>query len=241
MTPALTVKTVSSRQDLSVLGYLLQGTEMSKQATLQQIRDHRIVAIVRDNNYDVALATARACLAGGLKCLEVALTTPDALEVIRTLQRETEDDVVIGAGTVLDAETARHAIFAGAQFLLSPSVDANVIALCSRYQVVSVPGAFTATEVVMALSAGADIVKIFPAEFAGPAYIKSIAAPLPHVAFMPSGGVSVDNIDTWFDAGAMSVGVGGHLTAGAKRGDFKAVTEMAGQFAAWAANRQVAR
>lgn len=206
---------------------------MSMQETLRHIHSHRIVGIIRDKNPEVALASARACIAGGIKCLEVALTTPDGLEVIRTLNKEAGDDVVIGAGTVLDAETARHAIFAGAKFLLSPSVDTEVITLCNRYQVVSVPGAFSPTEVVTALSAGADIVKIFPAEFVGPHYLKSIASPLPQALFMPSGGVSLDNIGAWFDAGAYAVGIGGSLTSGAKTGDFAAITALAAKYVAW--------
>jgi 2-dehydro-3-deoxyphosphogluconate aldolase/(4S)-4-hydroxy-2-oxoglutarate aldolase len=193
------------------------------------------VAIIRDTDPAVALATANACIAGGITCLEVALTTPDGLEVIRTLTKTAGPGVVIGAGTVLDTETARHAILAGAQFLLSPSVDVDVIAMCSRYQVVSVPGAFSPTEVVTALSAGADIVKIFPAEFVGPQYLKSVASPLPQALFMPSGGVSLDNIGTWFDAGAFAVGIGGNLTAGAKTGDFAAVTALAARYVAWVA------
>lgn len=207
----------------------------TKQQTLRHIRTQRIVGIIRDNNPDVALATAKACIAGGITCLEVALTTPDGLDIIRTLNKTAGDGVVIGAGTVLDAETARHAIIAGAKFLLSPSVDTDVIAMCSRYQVISVPGAFTPTEVVTALSAGADIVKIFPAEFVGPHYLKSIASPLPQALLMPSGGVSLDNIGTWFDAGAYAVGIGGNLTAGAKTGDFAAVTALARQYVAWVA------
>lgn len=206
---------------------------MSKQEVLNAMRVSRVVGIIRSTDPEVALATARACIAGGIRCLEVALTTPDGLDVIRTLCKTAGDDVVIGAGTVLDTETARHAIVSGAKFLLSPSVDTGVIELCSRYQVVSVPGAFTATEVVTALSAGADIVKIFPAEFVGPAYLKAIGAPLPQVLFMPSGGVSVDNIGTWFDAGAFAVGVGGTLTAGAKTGDFAAVTAVARELTDW--------
>jgi 2-dehydro-3-deoxyphosphogluconate aldolase/(4S)-4-hydroxy-2-oxoglutarate aldolase len=200
---------------------------MDKALTLEAIRSSKIVAIIRANDPDVALKSAMACVDGGITCLEIALTTPRGLDVIKDLARI--DGLTLGAGTVLDAETAVSAIHAGASFLLSPAVAPGMIQAASRYGAVSVPGAFTATETLTALQAGADIVKIFPARTVGPDYIQSLASPFPQAVFMPSGGVSPDNLDRWFVRGVIAVGVGGSLTAGASTGDYAAVRGKARQ------------
>jgi 2-dehydro-3-deoxyphosphogluconate aldolase/(4S)-4-hydroxy-2-oxoglutarate aldolase len=137
---------------------------------------------------------------------------------------------MLGAGTVLEPETARLAILAGAQFIISPSVNVDTIRLCQRYQVLSMPGVMTPTEIVTALEAGADIIKIFPAEIFGPAYIKALKAPLPQAPLMPTGGVSVDNLADWFANGATAVGIGSSLTGPAATGDYGAVTTRARAF-----------
>ena len=203
---------------------------MLKHAIFQGILERRMVAIVRAGTADAALQMAEACIAGGITALEVAFTTPGTLDVIKTLRQRHGADVMLGAGTVLDPETARQAILAGAQFIISPSVNVDTIRMCQRYQVLAMPGVMTPTEIVTALEAGADIIKIFPAEVFGPAYIKALRAPLPQAPLMPTGGVSVDNLAAWFDNGALAVGIGSSLTGPAANGDYQAVTERARAF-----------
>ena len=177
-----------------------------------------------------ALALAEACIAGGMTALEVAFTTPDTLDVLRTLRQRHGDRLLLGAGTVLDPETARLAILAGARMIISPAVNVDTIRLCQRYQVLSMPGAVTPTEIVAAMEAGADLVKIFPAETLGPEYLKALRAPLPQAPLMPTGGVTVENLPEWFRQGALAVGIGGSLIAPAAQGDYRAVTERAARF-----------
>lgn len=208
---------------------------MKKLDVLAAIRDSKVIAIVREDEPDIALKVAQACIDGGIRCLEIALTTPNGLDVISALSKA--DGVVVGAGTVLDPETASAAIQAGALFLLSPAVNAEVIRMCSRHGVVSIPGAFSPTEVVTALEAGADVVKMFPAASLGPNYIDAIAAPLPQAVFLPSGGVTIDNFPGWFVRGVVAVGVGGPLTSSAAGGDYGAITATARRFVAAAARQ----
>jgi len=205
---------------------------MQKLELLNTALRRAMVAIVRADTAAAALDLAEACIAGGMRALEVAFTTPDTLEVLKTLRARHGDQVLLGAGTVLDPETARAAILAGAQMIISPSVNVDTIRLCQRYQVLSMPGAMTPTEIVTAIDAGADIVKVFPAEMFGPAYIKALRAPLPQIPLMPTGGVTVDNLPDWFANGAVAVGIGGSLTGPGANGDYAAVTERARAFTA---------
>jgi len=203
---------------------------MMKHDIFQGILDRRMVAIVRAGTPDAALQMAEACIAGGITALEVAFTTPDTVGVIKTLRQRHGADVMLGAGTVLDPETARHAILAGAQFIISPSVNVETIKIAQRYQVLSMPGAMTPTEIGLALDAGADIIKVFPAEVFGPSYIKALKAPLPQAPLMPTGGVTVENLADWFASGATAVGIGSSLTGPAANGDYSAVTTRARAF-----------
>jgi len=203
---------------------------MLKHTIFNAILERRMVGIIRADAPEAALQLAEACIAGGITALEVAFTTPGTLDVIKTLRQRHGPDVLLGAGTVLEPETARLAILAGAQFIISPSLNVETIRLCQRYQVLSMPGVMTPTEIVAALEAGADIIKIFPAEVLGPAYIKALCAPLPQAPLMPTGGVSVDNLATWFESGALAVGIGGSLTGPAASGDYLAVTARARAF-----------
>lgn len=203
---------------------------MQKFNILRRILENPIVGIVRAADPESAHRLAGACVAGGITSLEVSLTTPDGLDVIRNLNKCHYESVAIGAGTVLDTETARMAILAGASFILSPSFDQHVIQTCNRYQVVSMPGVATATEVVKAMEAGADIIKVFPGDVFGPAYLKALRAPLPHAPLMPSGGVTLENMEAWFANGAVAVGVGGSLTGPGAAGDYEKVTENAKAF-----------
>ncbi|TFW01173.1 bifunctional 4-hydroxy-2-oxoglutarate aldolase/2-dehydro-3-deoxy-phosphogluconate aldolase, partial [Oxalobacteraceae bacterium OM1] len=184
---------------------------MFKLRILQFLAEKRLIAIVRAGSADVALQTAEACIAGGAVALEIAFTTPDTLEVIRTLVGRHGNRILVGAGTVLDAETARMAILAGARFMLAPNVEPAVIRTCNRYQVVSIPGASTPTEIVSAMEAGADLVKVFPGEAFGPQYFKALLAPLPYAPLMPSGGVTLENLEAWFQHGAVAVSAGSSI------------------------------
>jgi len=203
---------------------------MFKIDILQRILADGMVAIVRADTPDAALALAEACIAGGVTALEVAFTTPDTLGILKTLRQRHGDAVLLGAGTVLDPETARMAILAGAQFIISPGVNTDTIRLCNRYQVPAMPGAMTPTEIVTALEAGADIVKVFPGEAFGPEYIKALRAPLPQAPLMPTGGVTLENMGDWFQYGSVAVGIGSSLTGPAKNGDYAAVTANACAF-----------
>ena len=190
-----------------------------------------LVAIVRTNSADQATRIAEACARGGAAAIEITFTVPGAAAVIEHLAKEYKSgEILIGAGTVLDPETARIAILAGAQYIVSPSVSVETARLCNRYQIPYMPGAGTMREIVDAMECGADIVKLFPGETFGPAFVKAVKGPLPQASLMPTGGVSVDNVADWIKAGAVAVGVGGSLTAGADKGNLQLVTDTAKQF-----------
>lgn len=171
-------------------------------------------------------------MAGGILGIEITFTIQDADVVIKELAKIYRDnsDVVIGAGTVLDVATARIAILAGAQFVVSPCFDAETAKLCNLYQIPYMPGCMTITEMKKALEYGVDIIKLFPGNAFGPDFIKSIKAPLPQVNIMPTGGVSIDNVDQWITNGCVAVGVGGNLVAPAKTGNYEQITEYAKQY-----------
>jgi 2-dehydro-3-deoxyphosphogluconate aldolase/(4S)-4-hydroxy-2-oxoglutarate aldolase len=202
-----------------------------KVQVLSRVVESGLVAIVRTDSHDQAARIADACAEGGVAALEITFTVPGAASVITELvKRYTPEQITIGAGTVLDPETARIAILAGAQFLVSPALSADTARLANRYQIPYMPGADTVRDVIEAMECGADIVKVFPGETLGPAFIRDVRAPLPQASLMPTGGVSIENAATWIKAGAVALGVGGHLIAGAKTGDFKSITVLARQF-----------
>jgi len=206
---------------------------MHKWETLSKITKAGLVAVVRATSGEMADSIARACMEGGVGAIEITFTVPGAQEVIAGLSRRySNQSLLIGAGTVLDEQTARIAIMAGAQFIVSPSLNARTAQLCRRYQIPYMPGAGTATEVVNALEEGADIVKVFPGETLGPAFVKAVLGPLPHAPLMPTGGVTIENAGEWIRAGCVAVGVGGNLTAGAKTGDYASISTTARQFLA---------
>lgn len=156
---------------------------------------------------------------------------PKADKVITSLSNKfSKDELIVGAGTVLDSETARIAILAGAKYIVSPGFDIETAKLCNRYQIPYMPGCMTITEMIKAMEAGADIIKVFPGSVYGPDFIKAIKGPLPQAVLMPTGGVSIDNVDKWIKNGCVAVGVGGELTAGAKTGDYDKVTATAKEF-----------
>jgi 2-dehydro-3-deoxyphosphogluconate aldolase/(4S)-4-hydroxy-2-oxoglutarate aldolase len=204
---------------------------MLKLKVLGKVLESGLVAIVRTHSSDQAARIAEACARGGAAAIEITFTVPGATAVIEHLAKEyASGDILIGAGTVLDPETARIAILAGAQYIVSPSVSLETARLCNRYQIPYMPGAGTMREIVDAMECGADIVKLFPGETLGPAFVKAVKGPLPQASLMPTGGVSVDNVAEWVKAGAVAVGVGGSLTAGAQSGNFQLIADTAKQF-----------
>jgi len=206
---------------------------MMKLKVLQKIVDSGLVAVVRAESSEQAARIAEACAEGGVAAIEITFTVPSAVNVISALaQRFTTDEILIGAGTVLDPETARVATLSGAQFVVSPSLNPETARLCNRYQVPYIPGAGTLKEVIEGMECGADIVKVFPGETLGPAFVKAVRGPLPRAPLMPTGGVSLENVGEWIQAGCVAVGVGGSLTAGAKMSDFQSISEMSRQFVA---------
>jgi len=204
---------------------------MKKLDILGKVLQSGIVAIVRTDDAEKAKKIVDAISAGGIKVIEVTMSVPGALEVIRELSVFCNvEGITLGVGSVLDPETARAAILAGAEYVVTPCLNTDVIKLCNRYQVPSMPGAMSVREVVEAMEAGADIVKVFPGEILGPQFIKAVHGPIPQAPLMPTGGVTAGNVKEWFDAGAVALGVGGSLTAGAKSGDYAAVTAAARLF-----------
>ncbi len=198
---------------------------------LQKIMDSGVVAVVRAESSEQAVKIADACLKGGVAAIEITFTVPGAADVIKDLAANYKNgEIIIGAGTVLDSETARIAILAGAQYIVSPSFNAETVKLCNRYQVPIMAGCMTIKEVVEAMEAGTDIIKLFPGEALGASFVKALKGPLPQAPVMPTGGVGLDNVADWIKAGCVAVGVGGNLTAGAKKGDYESITEIGKQF-----------
>jgi 2-dehydro-3-deoxyphosphogluconate aldolase / (4S)-4-hydroxy-2-oxoglutarate aldolase len=206
---------------------------MSRDSTLQRILDGGIVAVVRSESPDRLVEVVRALAEGGVTAAEITLTVPDAIEVIRKVRDAMGDSIVLGAGSVLDPETARAALLAGAEYIVGPNLNLDVIRLCRRYGKVVMPGALTPTEVVAAWEAGADVVKIFPADLGGPPYLKALRAPLPQIRMMPTGGVDLSTAEAFLKAGAACLGVGGSLVEAkaVALGDFARIKALAGQFA----------
>lgn len=201
---------------------------------LNRIAETGIVLIIRLDSEEEALAVADAAVQGGIKALEITMSVPNALGIIRTLSNKYKnDDVLVGAGTILDAETARAAILAGAEMLVSPQLNPDMIRVANRYQAVTISGAYTPTEIFDTLQAGADIVKLFPAETLGPQFVKTVTAPLPQAPIVPTGGVTPQNVQEWLQAGCIGVGVGSYITKAAQQdGDYSRVTTAAREFLA---------
>ncbi len=204
---------------------------MDKEQVISKIIEGGLVAVVRAQSSEEALRISDACIKGGVNAIEITFTVPGAQEVIGKLADTYKNgEILLGAGTVADPETARTAILAGAQYIVSAYLNTEVVKLCNRYRIACMPGAMTIKEVVEAMEAGADIVKVFPGELFGPKLVKSILGPVPYAKLMPTGGVSVDNVQEWIKAGAVAVGAGGSLTKGAKNGDYESITQTAKEF-----------
>lgn len=209
---------------------------MKKEQVLARMREDCLVAVIRAKNMEQGEKVVDAIIEGGIHFIEITMTMDEGnpLEFIAAMAKKygKDDRIVIGAGTVLDPETARQVILAGANYVVSPGLNLETIKLCNRYRVPMLPGVMTPTEAITALEAGCDVIKIFPGNIVGPAAISSFKGPLPQGEFMPSGGVDVDNVDKWIKAGAYAVGTGSSLTKGAKTGDYAAVTAKAREFVA---------
>jgi 2-dehydro-3-deoxyphosphogluconate aldolase/(4S)-4-hydroxy-2-oxoglutarate aldolase len=205
---------------------------MSRPAVLQRILDCGVVAVVRSPHADQLVQVARSLLKGGVNAIEITMTVPNAIDVIRNVSNELAGQIVLGAGTVLDPETARAALLAGAEYIVAPTVNRRVIRLCRRYDKVVMPGAFTPTEILSAWEAGADVVKVFPADVGGPNYLKSVLAPLPQLRLMPTGGVDLTTAADFLRAGACCLGVGSALVdkEAIRKGDFDRIESIARQF-----------
>lgn len=204
---------------------------MQRIKTIMRMVDEGVVAVIRAESKEQGLKVVDAVKQGGIKMLEVTMTVPGAVDIIKELSEHYKnEDVIIGAGTVLDPETARACILAGAKYVVSPSLNPETIKLCNRYRIPVMPGVMTVKEAVEALELGAEVIKVFPGNAFGPEIIKAFKGPIPQGNFMPTGGVNLDNIKDWIKAGAVAVGTGSDLTKGAKTGDYALVTETAKKF-----------
>jgi 2-dehydro-3-deoxyphosphogluconate aldolase / (4S)-4-hydroxy-2-oxoglutarate aldolase len=206
---------------------------MTKTEVLATIARIGLVPVVRASSADEAMKVVDAIREGGVNVLEITMTVPGAIGVMEQVARRFGSDVVLGAGTVLDGETARACMLAGAQFVVSPALNLATIEVCRRYSIAIIPGALTPTEVVTAWSAGADVVKVFPCgALGGASYIKSLKAPLPHIEMIPTGGVSVKTAADFIKAGSLALGVGADLvdTKAIREGNARAVTDKAREY-----------
>lgn len=205
---------------------------MIKMRVLKALEDCGVVAVVRGNTKEVGVNIAKACIKGNVKAIEVTYTNKFANDIIRELSEEYKNcsDVVIGAGTVLDSETARIAILSGAQYIVSPSFSAETAKMCNRYKVAYIPGVMTINEIVSAHECGVDVIKLFPGSAFGQNYIKAIKGPLPYANIMVTGGVNIENIDSWIKSGADLVGIGGELNSLGEEGKFDEISDICNQY-----------
>jgi 2-dehydro-3-deoxyphosphogluconate aldolase/(4S)-4-hydroxy-2-oxoglutarate aldolase len=205
---------------------------MNRAEQVQRMIACGVVAVVRSPDSHQLVEVAKALADGGVTVMEITFTVPDALDVIRQVRHHLGERILLGAGTVLDPETARAAILAGADFIVAPTLNLDVIRLCHRYDKSALPGAFTPTEILTAWEAGADIVKVFPADVVGPAFFKALRGPLPQIRVMPTGGVDTTTAAEFLKAGACCLGVGGQLVdpKAVATGDFDRIRELAGQY-----------
>ncbi len=205
---------------------------MTNQDPLARVFESGIVAVIRAEQSERLVDVAEALLAGGVEVMEVTFTVPRPVEVLAQVARKLGDRILLGAGTILDPETARAALLAGAEFLVSPNTNLNVIQLARRYGKLVMPGAMTPTEVLTAWEAGADIVKVFPSDVLGPAYLKALRGPLPQVRLMPTGGVNLETAADFLAAGACALGIGGSLVEpkAVARGDMTRIENLARQY-----------
>ena len=223
---------VVCRSVLAVSLGALHNNAMSKETQLRRVLECGVVAVVRSPDSGRLVEVCRALADGGVTVVEITMTVPDALDVVRAVRVALGDRILLGAGTILDPETARAALLAGAEYLVAPTVNLDVIRLCQRYDKLIMPGAFTPTEILAAWEAGADIVKVFPAEVLGPAFFKAVRGPLPQVRLMPTGGVDLTTAAEFLKAGACCLGVGSQLVEpkAVAAGHFDRIRDLARQY-----------
>lgn len=207
---------------------------MSKESQLARVLESGIVAVVRSPDSKQLVEVARALADGGVHVIEITMTVPNALDVLRQVRNELGDKILLGAGTVLDPETARAVFLAGAEYIVSPTVNVEVIKMCQRYNKLVMPGAFTPTEILTAWEAGADIVKVFPADVVGPTYFKALRGPLPQIRVMPTGGVDLTTAAAFLNAGACCLGIGSQLVEpkAVQERNFDRIRDLARQYVA---------
>lgn len=205
---------------------------MNKSKILSFIKETKVVAVIRGDNAYIGLQASIACIEGNLGTIEVAYTNKEASTIIKQLSLQYKDNasVCIGAGTVLDAITAKDAIMAGAKYIVSPAFNKETATLCNRYGIPYIPGCMTITEIVTAMESGCELIKLFPGSAFGPKYISAIKAPLPQVSLMVTGGVNLNNMQEWFTAGVDAIGIGGEFNTLANAGEFSKITEIAKQY-----------
>ena len=205
---------------------------MDRVAAVERLCRKGIVAVVRAKSSDQLIDVAKALLAGGVDCIEITMTTPNALQVIAACRKAMADSALIGVGSVLSAQVARQAIEAGAQYVVSPIFKPEVIQAAHQAGIPCVPGAFTPTEILLATEAGADLVKVFPGGQLGPSYVKDLLAPMPHLKLTPTGGVDLTTAAEWIQAGAVTLGVGSALVTkeALATGDMAEIQRLAGEF-----------
>ncbi|MEX6012986.1 bifunctional 2-keto-4-hydroxyglutarate aldolase/2-keto-3-deoxy-6-phosphogluconate aldolase [Mammaliicoccus sciuri] len=210
---------------------------MKKYKILNQLHENYLVAVVRGNDEDETKKIVGEIIKGGFKNIEITFTVPNAEEVINQVHKQYGDDIVLGAGTVLDAATAQIAINKGAQYIVSPHLDTNISKLCNIYSIPYLPGCSSATEIIEALRYGSDLIKLFPGGQLGAGFIKDIKGPVPNVELMPSGGVNLDNVSDWIEKGSFAVGIGGDLTKEFTGNNFEVISEKAQKYVEAVRNR----
>lgn len=210
---------------------------MKKYKILNQLHENYLVAVVRGNDEDETKKIVDEIIKGGFKNIEITFTVPNAEEVINQVHKQYGDDIVLGAGTVLDAATAQIAINKGAQYIVSPHLDTNISKLCNVYSIPYLPGCSSATEIIEALRYGSDLIKLFPGGQLGAGFIKDIKGPVPNVELMPSGGVNLDNVSDWIEKGSFAVGIGGDLTKEFTGNNYEVISEKARKYVEAVRNR----
>ncbi|WP_102345095.1 bifunctional 2-keto-4-hydroxyglutarate aldolase/2-keto-3-deoxy-6-phosphogluconate aldolase [Bacillus sp. Marseille-P3661] len=203
---------------------------LQKYEILNEMHKGYLVAVIRGKNKEDAVEISKEAFKGGIRSLEITFSTPGAEDAIAELTRSGNSEMIIGAGTVLDEETARIAIMKGARYVVSPHFDKAIALMCNRYAIPYLPGCSDVTDIMEALKYGVDVVKLFPGSLLGPGFIKDVKGPIPHVQLMPSGGVSLDNLSKWIENGAFAVGIGSALTKGVTEGDYSSVQNVAREF-----------
>jgi 2-dehydro-3-deoxyphosphogluconate aldolase/(4S)-4-hydroxy-2-oxoglutarate aldolase len=210
---------------------------LKKYKILNQLHENYLVAVVRGNDEDETKKIVDEIIKGGFKNIEITFTVPNAEEVINQVHKQYGDDIVLGAGTVLDAATAQIAINKGAQYIVSPHLDTDISKLCNIYSIPYLPGCSSATEIIEALRYGSDLIKLFPGGQLGAGFIKDIKGPVPNVELMPSGGVNLDNVSDWIEKGSFAVGIGGDLTKEFTGNNFEVISEKAQKYVEAVRNR----